>query len=159
VLILDAGSGPFTTLGAEVDDIFVDIVACDILADEYIAMMEARDILPWNLVEQENMECLSYGDGIFDIVHCQNALDHTENPREALKEMLRVCKRDGWIYLKHYPNVGDRHNYTGSHHWNLCVFEGDCKVWNREEEFLMSEILEDVAVFMDKGMVVCNWTK
>lgn len=152
--ILDVGSGPFSTIGTE-----ADIVLCDILADEYHTMMEKAGIEPWIPVEQENMECLNYADNLFDLVHCRNALDHTKDARAALREMARVCKPGGRIHLRHYPNVGDNNNYTGSHYWNLLLFEGDCKVWNREGEFLMSEILPDVAVYLQKEKIACNWVK
>jgi ubiquinone/menaquinone biosynthesis C-methylase UbiE len=45
------------------------------------------------------MEKLTYPDNYFDIVHCSNALDHTHNALPAVKEMIRVCKPGGWIYI------------------------------------------------------------
>lgn len=152
--VLDVGSGPFSIIGTK-----ADIILCDILAEEYHEMMRVRGITPILPIEKQNMEAMTYPDDTFDLVHCRNSLDHTKDARAALKEMVRVCKPWGRVHLRHYPNVGERNNYTGAHFWNLMPFEGDCKVWNREEEFLMSEILEDVAVFMRKSMVVCNWVK
>ena len=128
-------------------------------------MMQRRGIKPLIPVEKQNMEALTYPDGAFDFVHCRNALDHTKDARAALREMARVAtpyvdaRIGGRLYLRHYPNVGDNNNYTGSHYWNLQLFEGDCRVWNREDEFMMSEILPEVSVHMDDGMIVCHWTK
>ena len=152
--ILDVGSGPFSTIGTE-----ADITLCDILAYEYYAMMKRRDIEPVIPVEKQDMANMTYPDESFDLVHCRNALDHMKDPRAALREMARVCKPWGRIHLRHYPNVGESNNYAGSHYWNLVVFEGDCNIWNREEDFLMSEILPDVAVYRRKKMIACNWVK
>jgi ubiquinone/menaquinone biosynthesis C-methylase UbiE len=152
--ILDVGSGPFSTIGTE-----ADITLCDLLADEYHAMMKRRDIVPVIPVEKQDMANMSYPDESFDLVHCRNALDHMKDPRGALREMARVCKPGGRIHLRHYPIVGESNNYTGSHYWNLVVFEGDCNIWNREEDFLMSEILPDVAAYRRKKIIECNWVK
>lgn len=163
--ILDVGSGPFSTIGVP-DWPHHRLVLCDILAEEYHEIMQRRGIKPLIPVEKQDMEALTYPDGSFDFVHCRNALDHTKDPRAALREMARVVRPYvnarvcGRVYLRHYPNVGDRNNYTGDHHWNLEVVEGDCRIWNREDEFFISEIFdEDVSVRMDEGMVVCHWTK
>lgn len=153
-IILDVGSGPFTTIGTG-----GNIVACDILADEYRAMMKEREIVPIVPVQKQNMESLTYDDNSFDLVHCRNALDHTENIEAALKEMARVCKPWGRIHLRHYPNVAEKNNYNGSHYWNLCVFEGDCKIWKKDQELLLSDILPDAATYLDNRMVVSNWMK
>jgi hypothetical protein len=56
---------------------------------------------------------------MFDIVHCVNALDHTNNPQKAIEEMKRICKPGGWIYLRHAPNQKDK--YGGIHKWNATV--------------------------------------
>jgi SAM-dependent methyltransferase len=152
--ILDIGSGPFSTIGTE-----GNIVLCDILADNYLAMMKRRGITPLISVDKQNMERLSYPDSSFDLVHCRNALDHTKNVRAALREMARVCKRHGRVYLRHYPNVGERNGYTGFHCWNLSIFKNRCKAWNHDEEFFISEILPGASARLERGMVVCDWTK
>ena len=70
---------------------------------------------PFIPVEYQDMEKLTYPDEYFDIVWCHNALDHTRNAKEAVKEMIRVCKTDGWIIIICSPNQLD----TGYlHFWN-----------------------------------------
>jgi ubiquinone/menaquinone biosynthesis C-methylase UbiE len=50
-------------------------------------------------IEVQNMEKLTYPDNFFDIVHCVNALDHTGHAEDAVKELIRVCKPGGWVYI------------------------------------------------------------
>jgi len=123
----DLGSGPFTLVGTE-SDIDVTVIPSDILANEYNEMIREASMFPVVHVEYQNMESLTYEDESFDIVHCVNALDHTKGARKALKEMYRICKHGGWIYLRHYPNTGERRRYRG-HYWN--VTENGI-IWNRE---------------------------
>ena len=42
---------------------------------------------------------LKFAAGIFDFVICQGVLHHLENPEQALREMHRVLKRDGYLYI------------------------------------------------------------
>jgi len=79
------------------------------------------------------------------IVFCANALDHCQDPYKALREMVRVCKSGGWIYLNHIAHEGRRQGYSGLHQWNIDVTDnGDCILWNRmwspDETFLLSDI-------------------
>lgn len=147
VRILDLGSGPFTTIGNIVRRKRITVIAADTLAREYSHMISRRGIKPFIPVEYQDMERLTYHDGFFDIVHCANALDHTEHPDLALKEMLRVCKDGGAIYLRHFVNEGERKRYTGLHRWNIEAIGEDCRIWNLKpggndiEEFMISDIL------------------
>ena len=65
--------------------------------------------------EYQNMEKLTYPDNSFDIVHCRNALDHTKDAPAAVKEMLRICKPGGKVFIKCWLDQKD----TGhKHYWN-----------------------------------------
>lgn len=44
-----------------------------------------------------DMENLVYPDKHFDIVVCENALDHTKYAERAVKELIRVAK--SWVYI------------------------------------------------------------
>jgi ubiquinone/menaquinone biosynthesis C-methylase UbiE len=63
------------------------------------------------------MEELTYEDNSFDLVHCVNALDHTSNAQKALDEMKRICKPNGYIYLRHTRNQKRAHHGNG-HYWD-----------------------------------------
>lgn len=151
--ILDVGCGPFSTLGTHLDGVSLEIVACDVLADKYRKIAQKKGIVPIIQIEKQDMECMTYDDESFDIVHCRNALDHTNNPIDALGEMLRVCKPGGFVYLRHFENVGKNNDYSGSHHWNICLFDDDCKIWNDYKMFSLSSICSDHSSSHDGRMI------
>ena len=54
--------------------------------------------------------------------------------------MYRVCKPGGFIYLRHFVNVGESERYSGLHLWNIDLnAKGDCLVWNPDKKFLLSD--------------------
>ena len=65
--------------------------------------------------DREDMEKLTYGDESFDMVHCRNALDHTKDALAAVKEMIRICKPGGWVYIKCWL---DQKSTKGHHYWS-----------------------------------------
>jgi SAM-dependent methyltransferase len=75
------------------------------------------------------MEKLTYEDNFFDIVHCLNALDHTRDALTAVKEMIRVCKPGGYVYIDCHLDQLD----TGHlHYWNA---KEDGTLTNYKETF------------------------
>lgn len=134
VKIADIGAGMFCILGSKWKDLKVEMVACDVLADEFKKILDEHDVVRLIPVEKQDMENLSYPDNYFDIVHCANALDHTVNPIKALDEMKRICKPGGYVYLRHYPNVGINEEYYGLHQWNIdIVDENTFRIWNPDK--------------------------
>jgi SAM-dependent methyltransferase len=146
ISVADIGAGAIPTTGNLWPGVVVTIVASDLLADEYNEMWQADHRVILNPVTKQDMEHLTYPDNSFDIVHCVNALDHCENPRAAIAEMIRVCRLGGWVYLRHVPNEGEHQRYAGFHQWNIDkkapeedLREDDCVIWNQESHFLLSE--------------------
>lgn len=43
---------------------------------------------------------MDFGDDTFDVVHAHQVLQHLTEPVEALREMDRVCRPDGWIAVR-----------------------------------------------------------
>lgn len=141
VTIAEIGSGMFCTIGSKWQGTKVKVYPSDALADEFNQILKENKIIPLIPVEKQNMENLTYPDNFFDIVHCCNALDHTANPLKAIKEMYRVCKPEGYIYLRHFPLVGESEKYAGLHMWNIEKSnKDDCKIWNKSEQFLLSDL-------------------
>lgn len=136
VTIAELGAGPICTIGNSWKDVKVKIYASDILQDEFAPWWERYNAIPIISVEYQDMEHLTYPDEFFDIVHCVNAIDHTRDARQALKEILRVCKPGGWIYLRHYSN--QRKRYRGMHEWNIDIIDGECTFSGPKEKFLLS---------------------
>lgn len=48
-------------------------------------------------------EALTFADGTFDVVYCYSALEHVADARQALREMIRVLRPGGVLYM-HTPN-------------------------------------------------------
>lgn len=75
----------------------------------------ASDKQPAKGQDQQNMEKLAYGNDSFDVVHCRNALDHTEDALAAVTEMIRICKPGGRVYIKCWL---DQRETKGHHYWS-----------------------------------------
>ena len=60
----------------------------------------------------------------FDLIFCQNALDHTYDPVKAIDEMIKLMKDSGAIYLLHIENEGFKEGYRGLHSWNFTQENG-----------------------------------
>lgn len=97
VKIADVGCGPFRRTGQLVDGVNIEVYQIDQYDHaEFWAKYDTKPLFP---IEVQNMENLTYPDNFFDIVHCVNALDHTPNAETALKQLIRVCKPGGWVYI------------------------------------------------------------
>jgi SAM-dependent methyltransferase len=48
------------------------------------------------------LERLPFGSGTFDVVMSRGVIQHTADPRQALRELLRVCKPGGLLYFYTY---------------------------------------------------------
>jgi ubiquinone/menaquinone biosynthesis C-methylase UbiE len=140
VTIAEIGSGMFCTIGSAWKTSKVKVFPSDILADEFNQILKDNGITPFITIAKENMESLSYPDNFFDITHSCNALDHTADPIKAIREMYRVTKPGGYIYLRHFVNVGEHEGYSGLHMWNIDINDkGDCVIWNPDKKFLLSD--------------------
>jgi len=139
VWIADLGAGVVSTTGSTWPGVKVHVYPSDIWANEYLRFYMKAGIERFIPVEKQDMMNLSYSDNLFDIVHCTNALDHCIDPFKALKEMYRICDKGGWIYLRHRPNEGKKHRYTMQHQWNIEKRGSNCRFWNYQEEFWLSD--------------------
>lgn len=157
VRIADLGAGPLPITGSTWDGVDIEIIASDFSADEYNQMLLDAKITPVIPVENQIMEDLTYPNASFDIVHCVNALDHTENPKKAINEMLRICKPGGWIYLRHFIDEGLNQKYKGLHNWNI---SNDGSVWNDESNFNLQHFgfTTESGIYKGKSVVV-SWIK
>lgn len=151
IKIAELGAGIICTIGNKWKDVKIEIHASDIYQPEYVAELAKNNIKTIVPLEYQDMEHLTYPDEFFDIVHCVNALDHTADPKLALKEMFRVCKKGGWIYLRHYLK---QIKHGGMHRWGINMHEGKCIFYNyNNENFYLSDIM-DFKTVLDKGQIV-----
>lgn len=126
VRILDVGSGPLTKLGKKHPSKHLKITATDLLAEEYDRLLEELGIDPLLRTIYADAERLveRFGRDTYDIVHGQNCIDHTANPLRAIKQMLAVCKPEGFVVLFHAENEGEREQYRQLHQWNFNCRKG-----------------------------------
>jgi len=124
VKIADIGSGPFSKIGNFLDGVNIELYASD--RKDFTGTWEKYGFKSFTPIEYQNAENLTYPDNFFDIVYMANALDHTKNALNAVKEMIRVCKPGGWVYIdcnldqlstgyKHYWNAKQDGVFANSH--------------------------------------------
>jgi SAM-dependent methyltransferase len=98
--VLDAGCGggrhlcePFRMAG-------VDVAGVDLKWDDlckargYLSLMDGEASGRW-VVAQADVTKLPFGDGSFDVVVCSEVLEHIEDNRAAVRELVRVLKPGG----------------------------------------------------------------
>jgi ubiquinone/menaquinone biosynthesis C-methylase UbiE len=114
VRIADIGSGPYSIIGRLLDGVEIEVYPSD--RHSFGAFWSEKvKTVPTYPIEVQDMEKLTYEDNFFDIVVCNNALDHTYTPVSAVKEMIRVVKPGGWVYINCFLDQ----QLTGyKHHWN-----------------------------------------
>lgn len=142
VKIADIGSGPLSTIGHLKEGVEVKIYNSD--KQTFKDFYEKYNIEPYAKIEYQDMEKLTYPDSFFDIVHSANALDHTVHALAALKEMIRVCKPGGWVYIE--CNL-DQLSTGGKHYWNA---KADGKFINHTEQFDLKDFGFKIK-FIDRG--------
>lgn len=81
-----------------------DSVGVDPLADHYARLFPAWQDRARTIAAPG--EHLPFEDGSFDLVLCDNVVDHAENPRRILQEIARVLAPGGLLYFEvniHHP--------------------------------------------------------
>lgn len=164
VKILDVGAGPLTCIGKVSKNGIVNITAVDPLADFYEKILHRYDLkVPikssFGLAEDLS---LFFPKNSFDIVHCQNALDHSIEPVRCLLQMLEVCRVGGYVMLRHAHNEAENENYEGFHKWNLTNRGDDVVIWNKNEEISTAEMFNGFArcsIILSDGYLINTFKK
>jgi 2-polyprenyl-3-methyl-5-hydroxy-6-metoxy-1,4-benzoquinol methylase len=83
---------------------------------------------------------LQYADGTFDVVVSSECIEHTRDPRRAVRELVRVCRPGGlvvitsnnraWWWLCHLANRLHLRPYEGIENW---------PTWNQLREWVEQE--------------------
>lgn len=60
-------------------------------------------------------------DGEFDIVHCSNAIDHTQNPILAYHKLCKATKVGGYVIVQGFENEGTFENWQGFHQNDISI--------------------------------------
>jgi SAM-dependent methyltransferase len=147
VRILDVGAGPTTSLGTTHPSKRLAIAAADPLGDEYARLLDDAGIEPPVRTQSVAGEELSraFEPASFDIAYARNALDHSIDPLQILREMLAVVRPGGFVVLRHYENEAKTMRYEDLHQWNFCVEDGRLVVWNERRRVDVAAQLGDAA--------------
>jgi SAM-dependent methyltransferase len=147
--VLDVGSGPLTLLGTESAMGKVDVVPVDPLADLYRCIIERHALIAPVPTIFANAEDLSafFNSNAFDVVHCQNALDHSFDPVRGIEEMLRVVKVGGHVVLSHLRNEAENQAYVGFHQFNFDRIDGRFCVWNTTSKVFPQDVIACLAEY------------
>jgi len=116
--VLDVGSGVVSILHGLCTP--EELTSTDLLGSIYpdvfdYASHKLQAPLP---IAGENLASL--GDEKYDIVHCRNAFDHTQNPEEVFNNMMQVLKPGGILIIHGFENEAVAENWQGFHQWN-CI--------------------------------------
>jgi SAM-dependent methyltransferase len=114
--VLDVGSGVCSLLNG-----LVNVTSCDPLGDLYrlIFDYERHKLTPPLAIPAEY---LKYSNE-FDIVHISNALDHCQNPYDALDNLIKAVKPGGYLIVQGFCNEAEHENWQGFHQFNLDLTE------------------------------------
>ena len=117
--ILDVGSGVVSILHGLRPDL--SITAADPLGQLYELIFEYKRYridapLPVPAEELNFVET-------YDIVHCSNAMDHSQHPMQAYIKMRQAVKPGGWLIIQGFTNEAIAENWQGFHQWNIDLQE------------------------------------
>jgi SAM-dependent methyltransferase len=108
---LDAPCGP-GLLAEALRRVGFDSVAADLDADGF----EARGRVPFVVLDLDAP--LPFADGVFELIHCGDGIEHLENPFALLRELARVLADGGALIVAtpHYTSIERRVGFlmTGS---------------------------------------------
>lgn len=144
VKILDVGSGPYPVTGQVLDGVKIEFTHCDRRGFEnFWANNNTTPLIP---IEVQDMEHLTYPDNTFDIVTCINALDHTVDALSAVKEMIRVCKPQGWVHVD--CSLNQHSVRRKKHYWDA---KEDGTFINEQDKFDLKDLGFKIEYFDLRG--------
>lgn len=114
VCIFDLGSGPYSVIGSYFEEVDLHIHHMD--NQDFSSFWKKYNGYPLVPIIHVSMENLPSLDHQADLVVCINALDHTKDAHAAVKEMIRVCKPGGWVYIE--CNLDQKDSSGSGHYWN-----------------------------------------
>lgn len=74
---------------------------------------------------------LPYSDHAFELVTCGDVIEHVPNPHQALREMARVLRPGGTLWIATPPRFAMRHIWRDPHHhyFGLSVLPHKLAIW------------------------------
>lgn len=109
--ILDAGCG--TGINLHLLREFGAVEGVD-FSEKAIEFCQARGE---SAMRTADIRCLPHEDGSFDLVTALDVLEHIEEDRDALRELVRVCRPGGYVLLTvpSFPSLWGDHDVVNQH--------------------------------------------
>jgi len=150
IRILDVGSGPVSSLGfpRSPDGRPIELTAADALGRSYGELLHRYGVEPsaWPIPVAVEELSTQFDDGVFDLVFCSNALDHSVNPLLGIRQMLRVVRPGCYVILTHEQNVAEAEGYAGLHGWNFDERNERLKICRGSSEIDVGQVLNNAEV-------------
>lgn len=123
--VADVGSGVVSILNG-----LVPVTPIDPLGELYQLVFDYRahklaHPLPYPAEEIPAMNA-------FDIVHCSNALDHTQNVLFSFQQLCVAAKPGGYVIVQGFENEGTHENWQGFHQNDIYV--DDNALWLKYQD-------------------------
>ncbi len=124
--VLDVGSGPVSLLAHGHKQGLIELTATDILANEYKTLLEVyghSSAMEGIEVVNSIAETLgsSFAGRKFDIIYCNNAIDHTDSPKNSLAEMTKIAEPGAYIIVSGRQREGTSEGWDGIHMHDLLL--------------------------------------
>jgi SAM-dependent methyltransferase len=143
IRVLDVGCGPLSVLGKS-GRFSLEIVGIDPLADMYAELLAEQELI----APHKAINCLGenildkFPPNSFDFVHSRNALDHCEDARVVIRNMIEVAKPGSKVFFNVCQNEAENAAYSGFHRWNFDEVAGRLFVWNPGSADLLDRIID-----------------
>ncbi|WP_296817180.1 methyltransferase domain-containing protein [Brevundimonas sp.] len=130
VKILDVGCGPLSVIGTSAP-FSVALTGVDPLSEHYDRLLSKHNLkrphksVP-GLAEELTRILLNQK---FDYIYSRNALDHSQDPRIAIREMLALAKVGTQIHINVCENEAVNAAYSGFHQWNFTSIDDRVAIW------------------------------
>ena len=127
--VLDVGCGPVSILASAHYSDLIRLTATDTLGEPYKKMLEdygyaqAMSGIRFVQSKAEHLEWKFKGEQ-FDIAYCHNALDHTQSPLDAFRQMSLMVKEGGYVVVSGHSREGSTKGWDSLHQHDLFVRNG-----------------------------------
>lgn len=163
-LIMDVGCALSYAFGNRFDGKEMPVVYIDPLAPFYNRILDKYKIdrprITFGMIETLTS---NFKEETVDFIHIRNALDHCADPIGGIIQSLSCLRTGGILYLNHFRNEACNEAYRGFHQYNITEEDGHLKIWNREKEYDITELIAafaDTATSVsDSGRIVAVITK
>jgi SAM-dependent methyltransferase len=161
IRILDVGAGPLTCLGKQTPGRKLTIVAADALAPHYDRLLAKHGVMPIVRTVAADAERLTdvFPERAFDLVNARNCIDHTYDPLEAIRQMIRVAREDSYVLLNHAENEAQNEHYVGMHQWNFTMSGPDFVIRSRRDTINVTREMAPFAIMDFCGRLDGNWLR